>query len=146
MERAIGPSFRNEITAFHHRLSSVSEHESQVRHDGGWSKKQVLRHLIDSALNNHQRFVRASLDGSYDGPSYHQQGWVNMHGYGVMSWKMLLEYWRIQNELLCEVVDRIPETRSEAPCRIGDDAPVTLRFLVEHYLTHLHHHVSQIVL
>jgi hypothetical protein len=27
-----------------------------------WSKKEILGHLIDSATNNHQRFVRAQFE------------------------------------------------------------------------------------
>jgi hypothetical protein len=34
---------------------------------GGWSRKQVVGHLIDSASNNHQRFVRAGLAGGSNG-------------------------------------------------------------------------------
>jgi DinB superfamily len=146
MSATLSPSFRQQIASVYQHLSSVSEHDSQLRvRDGGWSRKEVLGHLIDSALNNHQRFVRASLDGTYDGPSYEQQGWVAMHGYQSMRWNSLLEHWRSQNELLCEVIDRIPEDRLESPCRVGGGAPVTLRFLVEDYLTHLHHHLNQIL-
>jgi hypothetical protein len=29
---------------------------------GKWSKKQIIGHLIDSATNNHQRFVRAQFE------------------------------------------------------------------------------------
>jgi hypothetical protein len=146
MDLPIGQSFRQEIASVHRRLSSVSEQQSLARlHDGGWSKREILGHLIDSALNNHQRFVRASLDGRYSGPSYDQQGWVGMHGYGSMEWRALLDHWRAQNELLCEVVDRIPHDRLSAECRVGDDGPVTLQFLVEDYLVHLRYHVSQIV-
>lgn len=145
MKQPIGSVFRERIVDFRRRLSPVSEQQSQMPHrDGGWSKKEILGHLIDSALNNHQRFVRASLDGDYSGPSYAQQGWVAMHGYGEMAWTRLFEYWRTQNELLCEVVDRIPENRLESPCRIGENAQVTLQFLVTDYLDHLQHHVEQI--
>ncbi len=62
-----------------------------------------------------------------------------------MPWNDLLQHWRWQNELLCEVVERIPESRLEAQCRVGNNAPVTLRFLVQDYLTHLNHHINQIV-
>jgi len=41
---------------------------------GGWSRKQLLGHLIDSASNNHQRFVRASLQESLNFPGYDQNG------------------------------------------------------------------------
>jgi hypothetical protein len=138
-------NFRERITSTHELLQNISEEESQHPfREGGWSKKEILGHLVDSALNNHQRFVRAALDGFYEGPFYRQEGWVAMHGYKLMTWPMLVEHWRCQNELLCEVVERIPEDRLNAPCRVGTDAPVTLRFLVDDYLDHLGHHVLQI--
>jgi hypothetical protein len=68
-----------------------------------------------------------------------------MHGYGSMPWASLLEHWRLQNRLLGEVIRRIPEARLEALCRVGNDPPVTLRFLVEDYLQHLDHHLQQIL-
>jgi hypothetical protein len=138
-------SFRDQIASVYHQLLQVSEH--QARHpvrEAGWSRKQILGHLIDSALNNHQRFVRAALDGSYVGPSYQQEGWVSIHGYGSMQWDVLLRHWHSQNQLLCEVVERIPETRLDAQCKVGDDAPVSLSFLIQDYLAHLHHHIRQI--
>jgi uncharacterized damage-inducible protein DinB len=111
---------------------------------GGWNSKQVLGHLIDSALNNHQRFVRGALEGTYEGPAYEQQGWVNLHGYDGLPWSELVAHWQRQNDLLCAVVERIPEDKYDALCRVGTYAPVTLRFLVEDYLSHLHHHADQI--
>jgi hypothetical protein len=139
-------SFRAQIASAYQLLLAVSPQAAERSfREGGWSRKEILGHLIDSALNNHQRFVRASLDGSYEGPPYAQEGWVAMHGYESMNWDTLLEHWRWQNELLAEVVERIPEERSDAPCRVGDGDPVTLRFLVEDYLSHLHQHVGQIV-
>src|SRR5271154_1666835 len=58
---------------------------------GGWTRKQVLGHMIDSAANNHQRFVRAALEGHYSGPGYQQEGWVKIHGYAERPWETLLE-------------------------------------------------------
>ena len=43
------------------------------------------------------------------------------------------------------VVDNIPEERLEAGCVVGDDAPVTLRFLIEDYVSHQRWHLKQIV-
>lgn len=138
-------TFRNQIDAAWQSLSRVTEEESQrPTREGGWSPKEILGHLIDSALNNHQRFVRAALDGRYEGPTYQQSEWVRIHGYGSMPWDTLLNYWHSQNELLCEVVIRIPEEHLEATCRIGDNDPVSLGFLVTDYLHHLDNHVRQI--
>lgn len=138
-------SFRTHIASVHQRLQNVSEEDSQHPfREGRWSRREILGHLIDSALNNHQRFVRAALEGVYAGATYQQEDWVAIHGYREISWPILLDYWRGQNELLCEVVDRIPEHRLDAPCQVGNDTPVTLRFLIADYLTHLDHHVRQI--
>jgi hypothetical protein len=42
-------------------LAAFSEAESEERPaPERWTKKEVVGHLIDSASNNHQRFVRAS--------------------------------------------------------------------------------------
>jgi hypothetical protein len=37
-----------------------------------WSKKEILGHLIDSAANNHQRFVRAAHNAAATFPPYNQ--------------------------------------------------------------------------
>src|SRR5690348_17631841 len=118
--------FRDRISSAYQLLRGVSEQDSQQpAREGGWSRKEILGHLIDSALNNHQRFVRAALDGSYEGPTYEQNGWVDLHGYGELSWNELLNQWREQNRLLSRVVDRIAEERMAAVCRIGANEPVT---------------------
>jgi hypothetical protein len=39
---------------------------------------------------------------------------------------------------------RIPPAKYAVPCVIGDDAPVTLEFVVIDYLRHLRHHMAQI--
>jgi hypothetical protein len=111
----------------------------------GWTRKQVLGHMIDSAANNHQRFVRAALDGEYTGPGYAQEGWVALHGYADLPWETLLALWGAMHGMLERVVSRIPEERLGVLCVVGSDAPVTLRFLIEDYLAHARHHLGQIV-
>ncbi|MEM6381002.1 MAG: DinB family protein, partial [Bacteroidota bacterium] len=37
---------------------------------GKWSPKQLIGHLIDSASNNHQRFVRANFKDDLCFPGY----------------------------------------------------------------------------
>jgi hypothetical protein len=111
---------------------------------GGWTRKQIVGHLLDSAANNRQRFVRAAIDGQYAGPGYAQDAWVAAHGYSDHSWETLLRWWQTEHEILADVVDRIPEQRLEAKCVVGDDAPVTLRFLIEDYLRHQRGHFAQL--
>ena len=112
---------------------------------GGWTRKEVLGHMLDSAANNHQRFVRAALEGRYVGPGYQQNSWVAIHGYADMPWEMLLERWVITHRMLEQVVARIPDDRLESMCLVGDDAPMTLQFLIEDYVAHQRHHLAQIL-
>ena len=61
---------------------------------GGWTRKQIVGHLLDSAANNRQRFVRATADGRYAGPKYAQDAWVAAHGYSEQRWETLLRWWQ----------------------------------------------------
>ena len=110
----------------------------------GWTRRQIVGHLCDSAANNRQRFVRAAIDGTYAGPGYAQDAWVAAHGYAGMEWETLLHWWQVEHEILAAVVWRIPAERLEAMCTVGDDAPVTLRFLIEDYIAHHKGHLKQI--
>jgi hypothetical protein len=126
-------------------LQKVSEAESVTPAlKGGWSRKQVIGHLIDSASNNHQRFVRASLQGSLEFPGYDQDGCVRVEAVQSAPWPLLLALWTNYNRYLAHVIANLPASQLEVICRIGENEPVTLRFLAEDYLRHLLHHLSQI--
>src|SRR5690349_8813863 len=66
---------------------------SKPRAPGKWTRKEVLGHLIDSALNNHQRFVRAALQGDLTFPGYDQDGLVVLERFNAMHWTELIEFW-----------------------------------------------------
>ena len=146
MTNQIAQDFVAGCDAIRHSLFEVPENTAAVPwRTGGWTRKQVLGHMIDSAANNHQRFVRASLDGSYTGPVYAQEGWVAAHGYNETPWTTLLDWWQMYHEILKAVVERISAEKLDAECRVGDDGPVTLRFLIEDYIAHQQHHLRQIL-
>src|ERR1039457_321885 len=50
-------------------------------YEGGWNPKQVLGHPIDSASNNHQRFVRALMQPELTWPNYDGDAWVDSQAY-----------------------------------------------------------------
>lgn len=145
MPDILGRVFQQRLAAAEARLSEVNESRAaEPFRPGGWLRKELLGHLLDSAANNHQRFVRAALDGHYEGPSYEQQSWVRLHGYSELSWRSLLAAWRDRNATLARIVSRIDEERLKAPCKIGDDSAVPLQFVIEDYLRHMDHHIAQI--
>ncbi len=109
-----------------------------------WSPKEVLGHLIDSAANNHQRFVRAQQADALTLPGYEQNHWVASQGYQDADWPHLVTLWTHLNLHLADVMDRIPAAKYAVSCVIGDSQPVTLEFVVVDYLDHLEHHMAQI--
>jgi hypothetical protein len=83
---------------------------------GGWSRKQILGHLIDSASNNHQRFVRALLQDELRWPNYEQEGCVRVQRYQDMAWRDLAAFWAatIDCSRTCWRVCRMPSARRRA--------------------------------
>jgi hypothetical protein len=141
----VAQEFRSRLKAIRGALMTVSPSIADTPwREGGWTRKQILGHLLDSAANNRQRFVRAATEGAYTGPKYAQEAWVAAHGYAEQSWDDLLRWWMAEHEILMAVVDRIPAERFDSLCHVGDDEAVTLRFLIEDYVRHQVHHFEQI--
>ena len=109
-----------------------------------WSKKENLGHLLDSAVNNNHRFVRAQQVEELTFPAYEQEHWVSSQGYGERPWPELVDLWRLYNRHLAHVIRLIPEERLAVMCVIGPDEPVSLGYLVEDYLVHLRHHLQEL--
>ena len=145
MPTELAQDFRAELNAIHAELLAVEPALADTPwRAGGWTRKEIVGHLLDSAANNRQRFVRAAIDGHYAGPQYAQDAWVAAHGYATQTWATLLRWWQVEHEVLAATVDRIPEDRLRAVCVVGEDAPVSLRFLIEVYIRHQRWHLAQL--
>lgn len=128
-----------------HRLRNITEdNAAEPLHRGGWSPKQVLGHLIDSASNNHQRFVRAALQGELDWPSYDQEGCVRVEAFQDAPWPMLIEIWSAMNRLLVHILAHLPDHAATFRCRIGGEADLSLSQLAASYVDHMRHHLTQL--
>lgn len=137
------------------RLQEISADDSRKSANGEWSPKQIVGHLIDSAANNHQRFVRSQFTDTLEFPGYEQEQWVSAQRYNDEPWPDLIELWRAYNMHLLHVIAGIPQpvltqprdthNLDEIAFRTFDrNTPATLDYLIRDYLAHLKHHLDQI--
>ena len=137
------------------RLQKISPAESGKISSSEWSRRQILGHLIDSAANNHQRFVRAQFTDDLLFPGYDADEWVGAQKYNDQPWPDLIDLWRAYNMHLLHVVSVIPDgvltQRREkhsldqiAFRTVDQNTPTTLEYLIRDYLDHLKHHLDQI--
>ena len=142
----IAREFWSRMDAAEQKLSLVTEAEArQPFRPDGWTRKEILGHLVDSATVNHVRFVFAATQGHYEGPVYSQDGWVALHGYSRMPWPAVLDQWRARYTWMAEMITNMPESSMAAPITLGDHPPVRLDDWIRDCLNHLEHHVTQIV-
>jgi len=126
-------------------LRSISDSEASLKNlPGSWSKQEILGHLLDSAVNNHHRFVRAQEVAELIFPAYTQEHWVNSQRYIERPWSELVELWRFYNRHLAHVISRIPTEKLAVVCVIGSSEPVSLGYLVEDYLVHIKQHLDEL--
>ncbi|HEX8144221.1 MAG TPA: DinB family protein [Pyrinomonadaceae bacterium] len=148
--------FRLTIESGAERLLVLSEAESEERRaPDKWSPKEVLGHLVDSAANNHQRFVRAQFQDHLVFPGYAQEEWVAVQHYQQASWPLLVELWKTYNLHLLHLVSHIPAQELTRIHRehslhkiawrvLSESEPATLEYLIRDYIGHMKHHLRQI--
>jgi hypothetical protein len=138
------------------RLLTVREDEAARRPGPGkWSAKEIIGHLVDSASNNHQRFVRAALQDELVFDGYEQASWVEAQRYQDAPWNNLVLLWREFNLHLARVMESTPEdTRLRERTRHNLDRlawepvpahrPAPLDYFMRDYVSHVHHHLRQV--
>ena len=139
------------------RLLEISDERSAVpRDEGKWSRKQIIGHLIDSAANNHSRFVRAQFSDDLVFPGYEQEAWVDSQHYQEKDWHELVQLWKLYNRHILHIMKVTPEeTRMKlrskhnlhviASDKLSPDEPVTLDWFMRDYVDHMKKHLGQIL-
>lgn len=147
--------FKQTVQAAAVRLKQIPSEQASKSSAQDWSAKQILGHLIDSAANNHQRFVRAQYTNDLAFPGYDGDQWVDAQKYNDQDWIELIDLWRAYNLHLVRVVSLIPEsvltqqrdkhTLDQIAFKtVAQSTPTTLEYLIRDYLDHLKHHLDQI--
>jgi len=148
--------FRATVENASKRMMEISD-ENSAAHSapGKWSRKQIVGHLIDSAANNHQRFVRAQFKDDLVFQGYDQEEWVSIQDYQNESWKELVQLWMHYNRHIAHVVSRIPGSALKklrhphsldkiAWKLVETDQPTSIEYIFTDYIGHMKNHLEQI--
>jgi DinB superfamily len=126
-------------------LEAISEEQASIKViDGKWSMKEIIGHLIDSASNNQQRFVRLQNEAENVSIRYDQEFWVSKQAYQSEKWVDLVSLWLLYNRHLSHVIANLNPAMLDNTCDMGYPDRKTLSFVVTDYLRHLEHHLKQI--
>ena len=148
--------FKQTVDSSSERLRRISEIDArQPRAQDHWSAKQIIGHLIDSAANNHARFVLGQLKDDLVFAGYDQEAWGRANHYQEASWPQLVDVWSAYNLHLHHLISHADAARLRTPCTlhtlqeiafktVPQSQPVTLEYLMKDYVDHLKHHLQQI--
>lgn len=139
------------------QLQAIDQHDFSIQPSPSkWSKKQIIGHLIDSAYNNHQRFLSAHNQDNLIFQGYDQEAWVALNDYQNRSQEEVLNTWRVANQHLAHLIGGISDdllnhkTRTHNFHIIGMNRPdegslSSLAYLIWDYIFHVEHHLNQIL-
>ena len=125
-------------------LTQISEEKmSEKPAPKKWSKKEIIGYLIDSATNNHHRFVRGQFEAIPE-IRYDQNGWNKYSFYQQIDSKQIILFWTIYNRQLIELIKRIPTDNLKSKVKVGDNS-LTIEYLIIDYVEHLEYHLKQVI-
>ncbi len=149
MTRIEPDQLASRITDVVWRLRTITDRAATMPIDEGeWTPKQLLGHLIDSAVNTHQRLIRAQIndhlvDGVLRIDGYEQAQWVDANGWGEQPWEGLISLWEGFNQQILWTLRRFPERAWQVPVSLSGAPSLPLEDLLD-YIEHLDHHVDNL--
>lgn len=128
-------------------LSKTSESELATKASPEkWSKKEILGHLIDSGINNLQRFTEIQFENKpYKIRKYNQNELVKVNDYQNSDIKEILEFWCSINSRIKKVMELQTNDSLNYKIELEKNNISDLRFLMTDYVNHLEHHLNQIM-
>ena len=125
------------------KLMTCSSEEFKIKKlKEKWSKQEILGHLIDSATNNHQRFIRMQY-GDFKTISYDQNEWNKLQGYNDIDKDFIINFWTLYNKHIVHILEKIPQ--KDLSNAVPDQNCESLEWYIDHYVEHQEHHLHQII-
>lgn len=127
-------------------LREISDEEASIKPAlNKWSNKEILGHLIDSACNNQQKFVRMMAQSHLDFVGYAQDFWVSQQHYNQASWLQIVELWLAYNQHIAHIIEHVNPDFLQNTITIEGNGLYTLEFIMQDYAEHLKHHLKVIL-
>lgn len=125
-------------------LVEIPDHELTARPaPDKWSKQEILGHLIDSAANNHQRFIRIQAENE-SVIFYNQNDWVALSTYNAIDPAQLIALWKYYNLHLIALGSAMTTDNLQKRGAGRDGQKHMLKWYFDDYVVHLEHHLRQI--
>ncbi len=153
--------YRNTLSTIVHKATNEiqaipEEQMSKKPAENKWSKREILGHLIDSAYNNHRRFIKATTQDHLIFEGYDQDAWVNINNYQNRTTAEVIHLWRETNLNLCFMLPKLSDdlllkktTQHHFHTMCMQLLPVgeasNLAYLIWDYIFHQEYHLNQII-
>ena len=142
---------KNSIKKLNHLIDNVAKKINEISDEelstkpfpNKWSKKEIIGHLIDSAVNNHSRIIRAQYEDTPE-ITYDQNNWNKLNFYQSIKSNQLISFWKMYNKHLLQIINRIPVESLMNKIKVGNQI-LTLEFIIVDYVEHLEYHLNQII-
>ena len=128
-------------------ISKCSESEfTKKKNLKKWSKKEILGHLIDSGINNLERFTEIQfVDKPYKLRQYNQNESVIVNDYQNAETSEIIGFWISINNRIKSIMKLQTEKTLNYKIELDENNLSDLKFLMNDYVKHLEHHLNQII-
>lgn len=126
-------------------FSTLNNEILEAKNPGKWSKKEILGHLVDSAIHNLVRFTEINyVEKPYQHRPYSQIDLVNLNDYQSMDIIELTQLWFVVNRQILRIIKSVDDEALSYEIVLSDKSVIDLKFLMTDYVEHLEHHINQI--
>ena len=134
-------TYKTQIESFYNLMAKHMDIAEVKLGEDKWTLKEMVGHLIDSASNNHQRFIRLQLSEELILPGYNPEDWRRVSRANDLDYRFLIDFWKQYNLFLLHLIQNVdPKTLDHY--WVVNSEKKSLKFLIEDYFRHIQWHVD----
>lgn len=133
--------YRELISSFLDLMKKYKDISSIRIDENKWTLKEMIGHLIDSASNNHQRFIRLQIEKEIAFPYYDAEDWSKISKVNDLDAEFLFSFWKHYNDFIIHLIENIDPENLKNEWKTSDGSK-SLGFLVDDYFSHMKTHYT----